>query len=63
MHEQLWFTALLNKFLAAPVAAALAPLGARMVPEAPTVPLVLVSSNLDEPDQRTRVLVFLSCRL
>ena len=27
MHEQLWFTALLNKYLAAPVAAALSPLG------------------------------------
>ena len=27
MHEQLWFTALLNKYLAAPAAAALSPLG------------------------------------
>jgi len=27
MHEQLWFTALLNKYLAGPVAAALSPLG------------------------------------
>jgi F-type H+-transporting ATPase subunit a len=27
MHEQLWFTAILNKYFAAPVAAALSPLG------------------------------------
>ena len=29
MHEQLWFTALLNKYLAGPVAAVLSPLGIR----------------------------------